>query len=194
MPDSPLVASLERPHRNLLVYYTLRSLIALPLFPIVFLPQYFRYHTLRYRFDDEGVSARWGILFRREISLTYSRLQDIHLQSNLIERWLGLARVQLQTASGSAGAEMTIEGLQEYEAVRDYLYNRMRGARSGGAEGSATDDDGAVGAIEPSSELAALLGHVASEMVAIRQLLEERLEPDRQPETAAAESPTTPQV
>ena len=72
---------------------------------------------------------RWGLLFRREVSLTYSRLQDIHLQSNFVERWLGLARVQLQTASGSSGAEMTIEGLQEYELVRDYLYSRMRGAR-----------------------------------------------------------------
>jgi putative membrane protein len=45
---------------------------------------------------------RWGILFRREISLTYARIQDIQLSSNLVERWLGLAKIQLQTASGSS--------------------------------------------------------------------------------------------
>lgn len=72
---------------------------------------------------------RWGILFRREISLTYARIQDIHLTSNVVERWLGLARIQIQTASGSAGAEMTIEGLRDFEMIRDGLYSRMRGVR-----------------------------------------------------------------
>lgn len=129
-PDSTaLVLSLERPHPNLYVYYLLLSLLLGPLFFLALLPATFRYHTLRYRFDDEGVSMRWGVLFRREISLTYSRIQDIHLASNAIERWLGLARVQIQTASGDSGAEMTIEGLQEFEAVRDFLYSRMRGAK-----------------------------------------------------------------
>jgi putative membrane protein len=71
----------------------------------------------------------WGILFRREVSLTYTRLQDIHLTSNIVERWLGLAAVKLSTASGSASAEMTIEGLQEFELVRDFLYAKMRGGR-----------------------------------------------------------------
>jgi len=124
-----LVLSLERPHPNLFVYYLLLSLLLGPLFFLALLPATFRYHTLRYRFDDQGVSMRWGVLFRREISLTYSRIQDIHLASNAIERWLGLARVQVQTASGASGAEMTIEGLQEYAAVRDFLYGRMRGAK-----------------------------------------------------------------
>jgi len=123
------VRRLERPHGNLLVYYALGSLLLGPLFFVALIPLYFRYHTLHYRFDDEGVSMRWGILFRREIHLTYSRIQDIHLTSNLVERWLGLGRVQVQTASGSSGAEMTIEGLQEFEAVRDFLYTRMRGMR-----------------------------------------------------------------
>jgi putative membrane protein len=92
----------------------------------------FRYRTLRYRFDDEGVTMSWGALFRREISLTYGRIQDIHLVSNLVERWLGLARVQIQTAAGSATAEMVVEGFREFERIRDFLYSRMRGARKSG--------------------------------------------------------------
>jgi putative membrane protein len=57
---------------------------------------------MRYRFDTDGIHMRWGIVFRREVLLNYSRIQDIHLRSNLIERWLGLARIEIQTASGSA--------------------------------------------------------------------------------------------
>ena len=91
------------------------------------LPLFFKYHTLRYRFDDEGVSASWGILFRREIYLTYRRIQDIHVSRNLFERWFGIGKVEVQTASGSSSAELSIEGMENYEAVRDYLYGRMRG-------------------------------------------------------------------
>ncbi len=122
------VFAIERPAPQLLSYYIITSLILGPLFFIPLIPLYFRYHTLRYHLDAEGVHMRWGILFRREINLTYARIQDIHLRSNLIERWLGLARIEIQTASGSAGAEMTLEGLLEYEALRNFLYERMRGA------------------------------------------------------------------
>jgi putative membrane protein len=121
------VLAIERPHQNLMVYYGLVSLLFGPFFLVPLVVLYFRYHTMRYRFDAQGVNMRWGILFRREVSLAYARIQDIHLTSNLVERYLGLAQVKISTASGSVGAEMTIEGLQEFELVRDFLYTRMRG-------------------------------------------------------------------
>jgi uncharacterized membrane protein YdbT with pleckstrin-like domain len=142
----------------LLSYYALTSLVLGPLFLVILIPRYFRYHTLRYDFGDDGISMRWGLLFRREIHLTYARIQDIHLQSNLFERWLGLGRLLIQTASGSSKAEMTIEGVLEFEALRDFIYERMRGAVS--AVDDAPDD------------LAAVLDRVAAEMRAIRELLE----------------------
>lgn len=126
-PDFSAIFQLERPDRRLFTYYLFSSLLAGPFFPLLLLPAYFRYHTLRYRFDAEGVSMRWGLLFRREIILNYARIQDIHLSSNLLERWLGLARIQIQTASGSAAAEMTLEGFSEFEVIRDFLYSKMRG-------------------------------------------------------------------
>ncbi|HUP25811.1 MAG TPA: PH domain-containing protein [Thermoanaerobaculia bacterium] len=178
------VTALERPHRSLLTYFALQSLVLGPLFPLALVPLYFKYHTLRYRFDEQGVSMRWGLLFRREISLNYARIQDIHLASNFVERWLGLARVQLQTASGSAGAEMTIEGLQEFEEVRDFLYTRMRGARRLGVArvaapvARAVDESGAGG-------VAAALREVAAELREVRSLLESSRGPHDQPRREA---------
>jgi uncharacterized membrane protein YdbT with pleckstrin-like domain len=117
-----------------MTYYVLTCLLSGPLFPILIVPAFFRYHTMRYRFDADGISMRWGILFRREVNLTYARVQDIHLTSNLVERWLGLAKIQIQTASGSSTAEMTLEGLENYETVRDFLYARMRGHHGASTE------------------------------------------------------------
>jgi len=164
------VSRMERPDPSLMTYYLLACLLFGPLFPIVVVPMYFRYHTMRYRFDRDGISMRWGILFRREINLTYTRIQDIHLTSNLFERWLGLARIQIQTASGSASAEMTIEGLKEFELIRDFLYTRMRGHAAVHAEPAAAQD--------PLAEVAASMREVAAELAALRQALARRGRPD----------------
>ena len=122
-------SSIERPHPKLMRYYVFASLLAGPAFPIALLPLYFRYITLRYKFDADGVSMSYGVFFKREVNLTYRRLQDIHLTHNLLQRWMGLATISLQTASGNAGAEMSIEGVLEAEALRDFLYAKMRGAK-----------------------------------------------------------------
>ena len=121
--------SITRPEPALLQYYLISSLLAVVFFPIVFLPRFFKYETLRYSFDDEGVSMSWGFVFRKEIYLTYRRIQDIHVTRNLIQRWLGLADVAVQTASGGSGVEMVIEGVREPDVLRDFLYSNMRGAR-----------------------------------------------------------------
>ena len=127
---------------------------------------YFRYHTMRYKFDAEGIHLSWGILFQHQIMLNYSRIQDIHLHSNFVERWLGLARIEIETAAGSSNAEMTLEGLADAEGMRDFLYSRMRG----GHEHEHASAQGAV----PTAGLAGVLGEVAVELRAIRQLLETR--------------------
>jgi uncharacterized membrane protein YdbT with pleckstrin-like domain len=179
-PGIPGMSAEPRPHPNLMVFYALSSMLLGPFFPAMLVPMYFRFRTLRYRFDEEGVSMRWGILFRREISLTYARIQDIHLSSNFVERWLGLARIQIQTASGNAGAEMTIEGLQEFEEIRDYLYSRMRGTRL--AEPSAVA--AAAPALAPGaadlSELTETLRAVAEELRALRAEADARRAPARE--------------
>src|SRR5215467_16247114 len=121
---------LERPDPSLLKYYALMSLLTGPGIVVMFLPLFFKYETLRYKFEEDGMSMSWGILFRHEIHLTYRRIQDIHPSRNLIQRWLGLATVSIQTASGSASPEMNIEGILQSAQLRDYLYSKMRGARS----------------------------------------------------------------
>lgn len=167
----PRVAGTRRPHANLLKYWALQSILLGPFFPLLLVPRFFKFRTLTYRFDDEGVSASWGVLFRREISLNYSRIQDIHLASNVVERWLGLARIQIQTASGASGAEMTVEGIREYEEVRDWLYSRMRGARRRSQQPRIPDAAGPTGA---ENELAETLREVADELRRVRELLEDR--------------------
>ncbi len=127
--DAKRIFALTRPDDSLLTLYVIYSLLANAAFLFVFIPLYFRFKTLRYRFDEEGVSVSYGILWRKETYLTYARIQDIHVSRNIFERWLGLGSVEIQTASGSASAEEAIVGIREYNEVRNFLYARMRGHR-----------------------------------------------------------------
>ena len=164
LPFARLPITLE-PDRALLRYYGLSALLAGPGFPVVLAVLWFRFRTLRYELDEEGITMRWGILFRREISLTYARIQDIHLSSNVVERWLGLTKIQVQTASGSASAEMTIQGVRDSDALRDFLYSRMRGTRDHAAEPALA------GAAAPAGELAVVLREIAEEVRLLRRSL-----------------------
>ena len=166
--DEKAILAIERPHRDLWKYYLLTCCAFPP--SLVFLAPYlwFRYQTMRYKFTNEGISMSWGILFRREIIINYARIQDIHLRSNLVERWLGLAKVLVQTASGSSGAEMTLEGLKEFEAVRDFLYSKMRGVKDHPHAAAAT----AAAGPGQEAELAAALREVARELRETRLALQ----------------------
>jgi putative membrane protein len=170
-PTLEFVREITRPHKSLFDYYALSCLLAGPFFFLPLVPLYFRYHTLRYRFDEEGILMRWGILFRREVNLTYARIQDIHLVSNVVERWLGLARIQIQTASGSARAEMTIEGIREFELLRDFLYSRMRGAQTEPAGRTSAEEGGPAGEGDDWAAVAAALRETARELRALREAL-----------------------
>jgi membrane protein YdbS with pleckstrin-like domain len=201
------IRALERPHPALWTYYIIRAVLTGPGLVGALPYLYFRYHTLRYRFDEEGIHMKVGILFRRETNLTYARIQDIHLRSGLLQRWLGLANVQIQTASGSAGPELVIEGFKEYEAIRDFLYTRMRGYRArptsprpafSQALTGVDVEAGRPGAVPPATatpgadaEMVTLLLGIRDELRRTRELLEAR-GPGTKPPPLAPPPPQPP--
>src|SRR5688572_22059875 len=168
------IQAIERPDPSLLKYYLLSALIFPPAFPFIALPLYFRYHTMRYKFTDDGISMSWGILFRKEIIVNYARIQDIHLKSNIVERWLGLARILVQTASGSHSAEVTIEGIKEFGPFRDFLYARMRGVRDSHPHPASPGQISMPISTPPVDELTAALRDTVRELRALREALEKR--------------------
>ena len=81
--------AITRPDPALWTYYVIVAALTVLGFPFVLLASWFKYRTLLYRFDDKGISMSYGMFFKREIYLTYRRIQDIHVTRNIIQRWLG---------------------------------------------------------------------------------------------------------
>ena len=70
----------------------------------------------------------------------------------------------MQTASGNSGAEMSIEGIREFETVRDFLYSKMRGVKDHEHDRSGTTS-------LSNDELAGVLREIAAEVRALRATL-----------------------
>lgn len=128
-PTTLDTSALERPSPKLLTYYLLMGLATGPGLVIAIPAFIIRYNTLRYRFEDSGLRMQLGLFFRKEVVIAFRRIQDIHVSRNLIQRWLGIASVSVQTASGNAMPEIVLEGITDPDSVRDWLYERMRGAK-----------------------------------------------------------------
>lgn len=162
------IFAINRPSPELLKLYVVWSILSGPgiffMLPVLLI----RYFTLRYHFDEKGISMRWGFIIRREVNLAYSRIQDIHLSSGIIQRWFGLGDVMIQTASGNAAAEMKIEGLHEFGDIRNFIYTRMRGYKDM-AEHAVTPGGSASA---PVQELHAVLGEILAELKGTRESIE----------------------
>ena len=141
---------------------------AIPVILIGMIPLYIRYYTMRYRFDETGIGVSYGYFFRHESYLTYDKIQDIHLNRGFIERWLGLGTVEVQTAAGSAGAEVAFIGLTKFDEVRDFLYSRMRSGK--GIKGSKSEKKVSEKLIQPESEgeTLELLRSIRDEVTALK--------------------------
>ncbi len=172
--DAARVQAITTPDPQLWTLYLIYCLLSTVALPIAILPYYFRYKTLRYRFDNDGVSVSYGLLWRRETYLTYARIQDIHVTRNIVERWLGIGTVKIQTASGSAASTESIVGLRAFQDVRNYLYARMRGHRRPPQTGAVSTGMAphAVMTLGADADAVDALTGIRDELRAVRALLE----------------------
>lgn len=150
---------IDRPSPALLTYYVLSSLLSLPAVVIVLPAMWIRYQTLKYELQESGIRTQVGLFFRKEVVVAFRRIQDIHVSRNIFQRWLGIANVSIQTASGNAMPEIVLEGMTDPDGIRDFLYERMRGAKGQTTSlvaGSATNEVGSK-PIEDTEEATELL-------------------------------------
>lgn len=84
-----------------------------------------------YAVDDEEMLISRGVVIRRVTAIPLHRVQHVDTRQGVLEQWLGLARVQVFTASG-IGGDGVVPGLalEVAEALRDKLV-----AMSGGDDG-----------------------------------------------------------
>ncbi|MFE6971243.1 PH domain-containing protein [Isoptericola sp. NPDC057653] len=95
---------------------------ALLLWAVLLVPRQVR--AIGYAERDDDLLIRKGIMFRSLVVVPYGRMQYVDVEAGPLDRKLGIAKVQLHTAS--AGTDADIPGLvpDEAERLRDRLTAR----------------------------------------------------------------------
>ena len=135
------------------------------------------YEMRWYVVGERSLRIREGIASVREQTMTYANIQNISIRQGPLQRLLGIADLEVQTAGGGAGegaggahgqtgARMhvgTFRGVDDAEAIRDVIREQVRRYRDAGLG----DPDDAPAAALP----APAAGEAEAEMAA-REVLE----------------------
>lgn len=75
-----------------------------------------------YALREDDLLIRRGVIVRSVTAIPLSRIQHVDTRQGPLEQWIGLARLQIHTASG-VGGDGAIPGLalEAAEALRDHL-------------------------------------------------------------------------
>ncbi len=129
------------------------------------------YRSLRYEVLADEVIVRAGIVTKSVKHVPYRTVTNITVRRGLMDRWLfGLGTLNIQTAgmSGNTGAEESLVGLPDVQAVYDIVVTELRRFRGSQAPTGADDDVPA-----PVSRANGELKQLLVEVQAIRQILDQ---------------------
>lgn len=131
------------------VYYWLKYLLFILLLFVILIILSWIFAKLAYRFwgyqlADESFKKEQGIIWKKYASIPYERIQNIDIHRGILERFLGLSSLHIQTAGASAvvygrgrisgvGSEGYLPGLgrEVAEQLRDELVRRAKGTKQG---------------------------------------------------------------
>jgi len=93
-------------------------------------------HFYKYEITDDGFRKEYGVIYKKYVTIPYTRIQNIDIHRGIVERFLGLSTIRIQTAGagGVARAEGTLPGLSEMVAIelRDELIARAKAEKGSG--------------------------------------------------------------
>lgn len=120
------------------IAYYITVVLAIILIPIVvitlyWIPKY--YKTMIYHFTDTEIEWRRGVWFKKTGIVPYNRITNVDVGQGPFSRRLGIASLKVQTAGYSAPAggggvpEMKIEGVEQFEELRNVIMQFVRGKK-----------------------------------------------------------------
>jgi membrane protein YdbS with pleckstrin-like domain len=129
------------------------------LFTVYWIPKY--YKSMNYKLTKDEMTWRRGVWFKNTGIVPYNRITNVDITQGPVSRSLGIAALKIQTAGYSGQttrtSEIRIEGVREFEEMREFIMEIVRGRKPVAMETYETGET-----------------DVLRELVKIRKLLEKR--------------------
>lgn len=132
---------------------------------IILTPMYCR--SIDYEFAERDLLVRRGIITRSESMVPYRMVTNVEVKRGPIARALGIGTLKVHTAgySQQSQSEATLNGLANWEEVRQKLLDRIHEHQAEQSAAAAT----APGRDTASGDVAAILGDILAEVRALRE-------------------------
>ena len=104
-------------------------ILAILIFIAYWIPKY--YETIVYKLTKDEIVWRRGVWFKKTGVVPYNRITNIDIVQGPISRMLGIATLKIQTAgySGQARPEIKIEGIEQFEELRELIMGFVKGKK-----------------------------------------------------------------
>jgi membrane protein YdbS with pleckstrin-like domain len=107
---------------------------------LVYLAAVIVHNNFTYQTDDIGFKKNYGVIHKMQVTIPYSKIQNVNIRRSLLDRMLGLCHVSIETAGNAAGTVTDIaqtlttsEGylpgltLEEAKELHDMLLSYAQG-------------------------------------------------------------------
>jgi membrane protein YdbS with pleckstrin-like domain len=144
---------------TMITLFVLVPLVPIVILTIYWIPKY--YETIIYRLTDKEMVWRRGVWFKNTGIVPYNRITNVDIVQGPISRRFGIASLKIQTAgysaTSAARSEIKIDGMEDFEGVRELIMVFVRGKKPVAVETYDAED---------------VDGRILKELVKIRRLLE----------------------
>ncbi|WP_353853757.1 PH domain-containing protein [Bacillus sp. Bos-x628] len=96
-----------------------------------------------YRLEDDEFRVESGVLTKKKKYISLERIQTVNTSEGIFQRIFGLVRVQIETAGGTDGPEVSLTAITKAEAeqLKQAIFNRKKSLQQ---EGEASEETGDV--------------------------------------------------
>jgi hypothetical protein len=121
-----------------------------------------------YRLTAEEIQYRRGVWIKKQSEVPFKRITNVTTSEGPIQRWVGAGSVEIHTAghSAQAGAEMKVQGVEDFEEIKEQVMNEVRAHRG------VAEDEGEPSVEVPTTTTATGDEDLLDEVRRIRELLE----------------------
>ncbi|MFW5903646.1 MAG: PH domain-containing protein [Halolamina sp.] len=121
-----------------------------------------------YRLTPEEIQYRRGVWVKKQSEVPYKRVTNVTTAEGPIQRRVGAGSVEIHTAgrSAQAGAEMKVQGVEDFEDIKDQVMDEVRAHRGVAA------DEGEAPAEPPTAAPGDASEELLEEVRQIREILE----------------------
>ena len=109
------------------------ALFVIIAFGIVIMYHHYLRKTYVYYITNHRCVFQGGIIKRIRRSVSYDKITDVEISQNILERFLGIGRINVHTASmGTQKSEISFVGLKDAEAPLTDINSNMESGGDGG--------------------------------------------------------------